>query len=199
MARAFFLHGSNTALLVLCAAILGASVCGFLVLSPWFVLLGAALFYVSEYGTHRFLFHAQPSRWEWLRRKQHRLHYDHHLEPSRLDLLFLPLWYVLPNLAVTTLLAFAILHDAGWVASLVLGAMLALLQYEWVHLAAHMSYRPRTRAGAWMKKYHLWHHFKNERLWFGVSNPLLDVLHGTYRDPDDASRSASTRVLYPER
>ena len=86
---------------------------------------------MSEYSTHRFLFHdAAPSSWAWLRAKQHRLHYDHHLKPARLELLFLPLWYVLPNLIVTAALAYAVLGSAGHVAALVLGAMLALLQYE---------------------------------------------------------------------
>ncbi len=191
------LHGSNGALIVLCGGICTAGLAGRLHVPVWLVGLGALLFYLSEYSTHRFMFHAPPSRWAWLRAKQHRLHYDHHAEPARLDLLFLPLWYVLPNLAVTAALAYAVLHNAGQVAALALGAMLALLHYEWVHLIAHLPYTPKTAFGRWMKRYHLRHHFVNEKLWYGVSNPAMDVLYRTFRDPQDGTRSRTTRVLYP--
>ncbi len=193
----FMLHGSNTVLILLSAIILAAWLAGLTRLPLWLIGMGALLFYLTEYSTHRFLFHARPSRFAWLRTKQHRLHYDHHLEPARLDLLFLPLWYVVPNLIVTASLAYALLHNAGQVAALALGAMLALLHYEWVHLIAHLPVTPRTAAGRWMKRYHLRHHFVNEKLWFGVSNPAMDVVYRTFRDPNDATRSPTTRVLYP--
>jgi 4-hydroxysphinganine ceramide fatty acyl 2-hydroxylase len=49
-----------------------------------------------------------------------------------------------------------------------------------------------------MKRYHLWHHFKNERFWFGVSNPVLDFVSGTYRQPEGVARSTTARVLHPD-
>jgi 4-hydroxysphinganine ceramide fatty acyl 2-hydroxylase len=195
--RLFLLHGSNTVLVLLSAVIVLVWGVGWLGVPVWSVAVGALLFYVTEYSTHRFMFHAKPSRFAWLRAKQHRLHYDHHVEPARLDLLFLPLWYVVPNLIVTGALAFAVLRNSGMVAGLVLGATLALLHYEWVHFVAHMPYVPKTAAGRWMKRYHLKHHFVNEKLWYGVSNPAMDVVYRTYRDPQDGTRSRTTRVLYP--
>ena len=197
MLRLFLLHGSNTMLVLLSAFIVLAWSLGWLIIPGWAVATGALLFYVTEYSTHRFMFHARPSRFAWLRAKQHRLHYDHHLEPARLDLLFLPLWYVVPNLIVTGLLAFMVVRDTGMVAGLVLGASLAVLHYEWVHFIAHMPYVPKTAAGRWMKRYHLKHHFINERLWFGVSNPGMDVIYRTFHDPQDGTRSRTTRVLFP--
>jgi 4-hydroxysphinganine ceramide fatty acyl 2-hydroxylase len=193
----FMLHGSNMVLILASAAILAACAFGWLAVSPWLAATGAALFYLTEYSTHRFLFHASPSRWAWLRAKQHRLHYDHHLEPARLDLLFLPLWYVVPNMIVTAALAYAVLRNGGEVAALALGAMLALLHYEWVHFVAHVPHTPWTPAGRWMKRYHLRHHFVNEKLWFGVSNPAMDVVYRTFRDTGVGSRSQTTRRLYP--
>lgn len=196
MIRQFLLHGSNTALLVASLALLAAAEAGLIRLAWPAILLGGALFYATEYSTHRFLFHAQPSRFAWVRAKQHRLHYDHHIDPQRLDLLFLPLWYVVPQLAITTLLGWLVLGTRDRALALDLGAMLALLHYEWVHFIAHLPYRPRTPWGRWMKKYHLWHHFKNEKLWFGVSNPLGDYAGGTWRDPDEVERSRTTKVLH---
>ncbi|MGO9007901.1 MAG: sterol desaturase family protein [Beijerinckiaceae bacterium] len=197
MLRNFLLHGSNTALIAFTCVLLGTAAAGWLDLPLWLVVLGALLFFLTEYGTHRFVFHGKPARWAWLRAKQHRLHYDHHMDPARLDLLFLPLWYVVPNLIVVAAIAYAILRDAGQVAALLLGAMLALLYYEWVHFIAHQPYEPKTGMGRWMKRYHLRHHFVNEKLWFGVSNPSMDLICGTFGGPDDTKRSRTTRVLFP--
>ena len=197
MLRNFLLHGSNTALVLGSIALIAVGASGVVRVPVLFVAIGALLFYVTEYGTHRFMFHARPARNVWLRAKQHRLHYDHHVEPSRLDLLFLPLWYVIPNMAIVAAVAYAILRNWGEVAALVLGAMLALLHYEWVHFIAHQPYEPKTGFGRWMKRYHLRHHFVNEKLWFGVSNPTMDFLYGTYRDLSDAERSRTTKILYP--
>jgi 4-hydroxysphinganine ceramide fatty acyl 2-hydroxylase len=198
MFRDYLKHGSNAALIAAATAIFAAGASGVSNLPLGWVLAGALLFYLTEYGTHRFLFHARPSKFAFTRRLQHRLHYDHHVEPERLDLLFLPLWYVAPNFLIVGLIAWALLGDAGEVLSLLLGAMLALLHYEWVHYIAHIPYRPRTAFGRWMKKYHLWHHFKNEHYWFGVSNPAMDFVYRTYRPAAQVPRSTTARVLHPE-
>jgi hypothetical protein len=197
MVREFLRHGSNGALIAAAVTFSVLGAVGVIKLSAAWVLGGALLFYFTEYGTHRFLFHARPSKLAFVLQLQHRLHYDHHVDPNRLDLLFLPLWYVVPNFILVALAAWMLLGDWDVVLSLVLGAMLALLHYEWVHYIAHIPYRPRTAAGRWMKKYHLWHHFKNEHFWFGVSNPAMDFINRTYRAPDAVLRSTTTRVLHP--
>jgi hypothetical protein len=61
-----------------------------------------------------------------------------------------------------------------------------------------MPYVPTTAAGRWMKLYHLRHHFVNEKLWYGVSNPAMDLVYGTFRDARGAGRSSTTRVLHPD-
>jgi 4-hydroxysphinganine ceramide fatty acyl 2-hydroxylase len=195
MLSAFFKHGSNLLLALAIVAILGCALLGALRLGPLWVVVGALLFYLSEYSWHRFAFHAPPAPWAWMRRLQHRLHYDHHAEPSRLDLLFLPIWFLAPNLLITAGLVYLIL-GASFVAPIMLGVMLAIFHYEWVHYVAHIPYQPRTRFGRWMKQYHLRHHFISEKLWFGVSNPSLDVLYRTYREPKNVGKSATVRKLY---
>ena len=198
MLGGFFRHGSN--------AVLGAAVAAFGVAriagGPKPILPaiagGAALFFATEYGTHRFLFHAPPSGVTAIRRLQHRLHYDHHVDPARLELLFLPLWYVVPNLLLAGAAYAALTRDRDLTSSLVLGNVLALLYYEWVHYVAHVPYRPVTGFGRWIRKYHLLHHFKNEKRWFGVTNPAFDGLWGTYASSRDVERSETTRLLFPE-
>lgn len=197
MIRDFLLHGSNLALCLMAVCVLAAAAAGGPRIMPLYLVLGALLFYVNEYSTHRFLFHARPSRNDWLRTKQHRLHYDHHVEPSRMDLLFLPLWFLAPIMLLVALVAYALSASWALALSLELGISLAILHYEWVHFIAHQDYTPKTPWGRWMKRYHLRHHFVNEQLWFGVSNPSMDFVYGTYRDPAEVTRSRTTKILYP--
>ena len=195
MLLVFLRHGSVAALL---AAVVLEGV-AFLtgLIEPHFalILLGALLFYLSEYGMHRFAFHAPPLAWPWLRKLQHRLHYDHHVEPNRLDLLFLPIWFLVPNLAVAAALV-ALVFGAEPSLSALFGMTLAILHYEWVHYVAHIPYQPKTRFGRWLKQYHLRHHFISEKHWFGVSNPTLDHVFRTFCEPGDVQKSDTTRKLY---
>jgi len=195
MLLVFFRHGSVSALLVGAAAEALGWLFGILALQPLMIVLGALLFYLSEYGMHRFAFHAPPLPSPLLRKLQLRLHYDHHVEPSRLDLLFLPIWFLVPNLALAAGL-FWLAFGLQAAFSALLGMMLAILHYEWVHYVAHIPYQPRTRLGRWIKQYHLRHHFISEKHWFGVSNPTLDGVFGTFRGPGANEKSTTTRNLY---
>ncbi len=195
MFLAFLRHGGVAALLVGVVVEALAFLSGRIEPRLAMILLGALLFYLSEYGMHRFAFHAPPLPWPPARKLQHRLHYDHHVEPNRLDLLFLPVWFLVPNLAVATSLV-ALLFGAEPSLSALFGMMLAILHYEWVHYVAHIPYQPRTQFGRWLKQYHLRHHFISEKHWFGVSNPTLDGLFGTFHGPDAAEKSSTVRKLY---
>jgi len=196
MVLAFMRHGSNALLVAGAAGLAAAAASGRAKVKPAAVAGGALLFFLSEYGTHRFLFHAAPSGVPFVRGLQRRLHYDHHVDPARLDLLFLPPWFLLPALGIFTGLYALIVREPATVRSLVLGNLLGLLYYEWVHYVAHIPFAPVTPYGRWIKKYHLWHHFKNEKLWFGVTNPSVDALSGTYLGVADAERSPTVRSLY---
>jgi sterol desaturase/sphingolipid hydroxylase (fatty acid hydroxylase superfamily) len=195
MALGFFRHGATAILTLIVAGLVIAWLFGAVSLWGPEIGLGAILFYLSEYAMHRFAFHAKPAPSPFVRRLQHRLHYDHHVEPTRLDLLFLPLWFLAPNLVATAALV-ALVLGPGAVASVMLGVMLAILHYEWVHYVAHIPYRPLTPLGRWMKQYHLRHHYLSEKSWFGVSNPSLDVVFGTFPNPGEVEKSATTRNLH---
>jgi hypothetical protein len=191
----FLRHGSNIWLALLLAALAVGFVAGVFAFSIVWIVVGALTFYVSEYGFHRFAFHAEPSRFPFVRKLQHRLHYDHHTEPERLDLLFLPVRFLIPNLALTAL-GYALIFGWATVASAKFGVTLAIFQYEWVHYVAHVPYQPRTRVGRWLKQYHLRHHFISEKFWFGVSNPSMDFVGRTFKSAREVERSGTTRKLY---
>ncbi|MGZ3521170.1 MAG: sterol desaturase family protein [Vulcanimicrobiaceae bacterium] len=196
MIAGFLRHGSNTLLIALVVGLAALLASGRASFSAIALVIGAVVFFISEYTTHRFLFHAKPSRVPFVLRLQHRLHYDHHTDPSKLELLFLPAWFVLPTAALYLIVAFALTHNIGTSVCALLGSLAAMLYYEWVHYVAHVPFVPRTPLGKYMKKYHLWHHFKNEHLWYGVTNPSVDLVVGTYRRVEDAERSGSTRELF---
>ncbi|MEO6914072.1 MAG: sterol desaturase family protein [Candidatus Baltobacteraceae bacterium] len=196
MFKIFLRHGSNAALLGAFGLAALAFLSGRTGFVPIAALVGAAVFFVSEYTTHRFILHARPSKTPFALRLQERLHYDHHVEPTRLELLFLPLWFAAPVIAGYTAIYSAITPSWPLTLSLMFGSLAALVYYEWVHYVAHIPFVPVTSFGRWMKKYHLWHHFKNEHLWFGVTNPSMDFLGRTYLRVEDVDRSATTRILY---
>jgi hypothetical protein len=195
MLRAFFVHGSNAVLLVAICLFAGVFAAGTVHFYWIGALIGAIVFFTSEYTTHRFLFHARPSRVAWILKLQHRLHYDHHVDPPKLELLFLPLWFTIPVTAAYYGVYFAITHNATLSLSLMFGSLAALAYYEWVHYIAHISFVPVTPFGRWIKKYHLWHHFKNEHLWYGVTNPSMDFAMRTYQRVEDVARSATVRDI----
>jgi hypothetical protein len=74
--------------------------------------------------------------------------------------------------------------------------MCALFYYEWVHYVAHIPFNPVTPFGRYVKKYHLWHHFKNEHFWYGVTNPSMDFAGATYRDVESVDRSTTVREIW---
>jgi hypothetical protein len=196
MVFTFLRHGSNALLGALLLFILLAFWTLGMRASWWAVGAGAVIFFISEYTTHRFMFHAKPCKNAFLLHLQHRMHYDHHTEPERLGLLFLPPWFVVPVFALYGLLYLAITRNVALALSLLAGNLLALFYYEWVHYVAHIPFVPVTPFGRYIKKYHLLHHFKNEHYWFGVTNPSMDVVVGTYREKAAVQRSATTRQLY---
>lgn len=158
-------------------------------------VIGMAAYAVSEYTTHRFVFHMKPPHNPVMLKFMKRIHYDHHTDPSNLHLLFLPLWYSLPNIAVACAIVEWITRHMADTISFATGVSAFLLYYEWKHYVAHRPLTPWSTWGKQMKRNHLWHHFKNENYWYGVTNPALDLLLGTYKDEKDVARSQTAKNL----
>ena len=121
--REFLRHGSNAVavvLLLILAALATQSRLERPALAVW-VLVGASAFFLAVYGTHRFLLHARPASSPFVLRLQRRLHYDHHVEPERLDLLFLPLWFLIPALALYAVVYYALSRNVTITLAIVFG------------------------------------------------------------------------------
>ncbi len=78
----------------------------------WFGMLacmfGIVFYTLNEYMTHRFLFHIKPPKNTFLLKMLRRLHYDHHVYPDDLKLLFLPVWFSIPSFTIYLLIAYGI-------------------------------------------------------------------------------------------
>ncbi|BFH71627.1 fatty acid hydroxylase [Paenibacillus dendritiformis] len=169
---------------------------GLTTIGPWIAFaIGMAAYAAAEYFTHRFLFHLKTPKNPFLLKLLKRLHYDHHANPNDLHLLFLPLWYTLPNLAIAGTIAYFISARLVIANAFLAGVILFLLFYEWKHYIAHRPVTPVSPWGRWMKKVHLWHHYKNENYWYGVTNPVFDLALGTFEDQKNVELSQTARNL----
>lgn len=165
---------------------------------PWRLLatLAAtiAIFPFYEYGLHRFVLHNRTlykspltaDVWK-------RIHYDHHQDPNRLDVLFgSPTNTLVGVLAPTLPLGYLIDEWPGALAAAALGMVLFAF-YEFCHCVQHLNYVPRS---AWLrriKKHHMAHHFHNETGNFGITSTFVDRLVGTLY-ADGATRPRSPHV-----
>ncbi|MBB2481937.1 sterol desaturase family protein [Bacillus sp. APMAM] len=159
------------------------------------IVIGMAVYAFAEYLIHRFIFHMKPPKSTLMLKFIKRIHYDHHVDPRNLKLLFLPVWYSLPNIVIISLLAFFVIQNVILTVAFAVGISTFLLYYEWTHYIAHKEYVPKTSWGKRMKKIHLWHHYKNENYWYGVTSPTFDKVFGTYKDHQAVPKSETARDL----
>jgi hypothetical protein len=195
--RTFFKHGSNGLLVVSSLALLAlVGIKAPAIESAGWVLLGIAIFPLHEYIFHRFVQHMPPSRIAAVHQLQRKLHYDHHEDTNRLDRLFMPMWAFFPVAASQFGLYMLLGARPLTAAALLAGNLIGFLYYEWVHYLAHIPVTPKTAWGKAMKKYHLWHHHKNEGYWYGVTTPLVDMAMRTKAPVETVPQSPSAKRLF---
>jgi 4-hydroxysphinganine ceramide fatty acyl 2-hydroxylase len=159
--------------------------------------MGAVLFLPVEYFVHRFVLHPLiylNSR--ALARAWVRMHYAHHAQPSRREVILASPGSVVGLFVATNAPVAAV---AGPWAALP-GAVALIVPfaffYELVHFAAHQpipfesGYFRRRRAR------HLLHHFRNDRCNFGICSSLFDRVFRTHAvDARAIGRAPTARNL----
>ena len=150
------------------------------------------IFPFYEYALHRFVLHNRAlykspltaDVWK-------RIHYDHHQDPNRLDVLFgSPSNTLIGVLAPSLPLGLAI---GGWSCALaaVSLALVLFAFYEFCHCVQHLNFVPKSAWLRQIKKNHMAHHFHNETGNFGITSNIVDHLVGTYYgDAQTRPRSA---------
>lgn len=118
-----------------------------------------------------------------------RVHWEHHHQPWRLELVFIPASVYLYSPLTQGLLWFALFPGPRALTALSVSFSLSLY-YEWVHFLMHTRYVPRSGFCRRLWRNHRLHHFKNENFWYGVSALSGDWLFGTA--PDHRKTESST-------
>ena len=128
-----------------------------------------------EYLLHRFVFHFQPDS-AWGQRLHFMLHGVHHDYPRDATRLVMPPALSLP-LGVPFFVLFHGLFGA-WAPAAFAGLLTGYLSYDMLHYATH-HVPMKSRAGKWLKRNHLRHHYTQPGSAYGVTSPLWDYVFGT--------------------
>ena len=143
------------------------------------ILSGLLVWTFSEYLLHRYLFHfdAKYKIGKKLVFLFHGIHHDQPQDPTRL--LFPPLAGLI--LFMVLYFLYSLVVPERYIMTFMAAFLVGYLCYDYIHYATHHM-KMSGKVGQYLKKYHLKHHFKHENLKFGVSNPLWDLVFGTFGD-----------------
>ena len=143
-----------------------------------FFLFGFAVWTITEYLLHRFIFHYHPSS-EFGKKIHFIFHGVHHDYPRDKKRLVLPpsasiplatLFYFLFSVVLTDLHLFAFFS----------GFLLGYLIYDMLHYAMH-HYNFKSGIMKKIKQHHMLHHYQDPTKGFGVSSSIWDiVLHSEF-------------------
>ncbi len=139
---------------------------------------GYLLWTLTEYFGHRFIFHlvlpgALGARLHFL---IHGVHHDFPNDPWRL---VMPPLLSLPVLGIAAGVIWLIFGEAGF-AGVMAGYLIGYILYDTLHYELHHA-EQRSRAGRWLKRQHMMHHFRDPNQAFGISCPWWDYAFGTAR------------------
>lgn len=160
------------------------------------IAAGVLIYPLVWHLLHQYVLH---SKWMWksklLSPTWKRIHYDHHQDPNRLDVLFGSLTNTIPTLLIATV-PVGYLITGNWSGSLTAAAsaMLFTCVYEFCHCIQHLNFQPRS---AWLKrikKLHMAHHFHNENGNYGIISFWPDKVLGTHYE--DMTAMPRSRTVY---
>lgn len=139
------------------------------------------LYPFAWYLIHRFILHNRSLyKSPWTAGTWKRIHFDHHQDPHRLEVLFGALWTTLPTIAAVTLPIGWLLGGAAGSAAALSAGLITTCAYEFAHCVQHLNYKPRSAFLKRIKQRHLAHHFHSERGNYGIMSFFPDRLFGTW-------------------
>ena len=140
-------------------------------------LAGILIWTLLEYIIHRCIFHYEP-RSGWGKKLHFIVHGVHHDYPNDATRLVMPPSVSIP-LAVVFWVGFALIFGR-FAPGISAGFAFGYVCYDSIHYATH-HFPMQNRVGAWLKQYHLRHHYKDDEAGYGVSSPLWDYVFRTTR------------------
>jgi hypothetical protein len=165
------------------------------------VVTGIVAFWpVLEWLIHVFILHSRPfSIFGYtVDPAVPRKHREHHCDPWRTDLVFIPLHTFLYTPVVLISFWILAMPTAALACTGIAVYLILALHYEWVHFLVHTRYLPASAYYRRLRKNHRLHHCKNERYWYGVTMLSGDTLFGTAPDQRTIALSPTCRDLLRE-
>jgi len=157
------------------------------------VIVAGVIYPLVWYVLHRWVLH---SRWMFKSPLTagvwKRIHYDHHIDPNHLEVLFGALYTTLPTTAAATIPIGWLIGGFGAAMAAFAAGLLITCLYEFVHCVEHLPYKPRNALLAQMKARHLAHHFHDENGNYGITNFAWDRLFGTLYERRDRPKKSLT-------
>lgn len=141
---------------------------------------GVLAWTLVEYLLHRHVFHRVPTgpRGKLL---FFMIHGYHHRFPRDRMRLVAPPFMLVPIALALGGLCHLFFGAEGW-AQVLAGIAAGYVAYDLIHYYTHHA-RPTHRAGKWLRRNHMRHHFQDRDSRFGISSPLWDLLLGTFQPP----------------
>jgi len=183
LVQAYFQHHTIVVYLLLSALFIGIAAFypptlaqGIAAVVAASIIYPVAWYFIHKYILHgRWLFKSQLTAKMWKR-----IHYDHHIDPNHLEVLFGSLGTTLPTVAVATAIAGYAIGGVGGASIAFATGLLTTCLYEFVHCIQHLGFKPKAKWLQEMKRRHMEHHFHDEDGNYGIVTFLPDRLLGTY-------------------
>jgi len=147
----------------------------------WYTV-GLFVWTFTEYILHRVVFHF-PAKSYIAKRFVflfHGLHHDDPNDPTRLVMPPVPAVLIMSLLYFFFGLVVPEVFLEVFMSSFIIGYLL----YDYIHYATH-HFPMKSAVGRYLKKFHLQHHFRNEKSKYGVSSPLWDIILNTMEGPKE--------------
>ena len=144
-------------------------------------LAGVAVWTLTEYLLHRFIFHF-PAKSKFGKRIHFIFHGVHHDYPSDSKRLVMPPSVSIP-LAVVFYFIFLFLLGQALMLPFFAGFILGYLFYDITHYAIH-HFNMHNKFWLAIKNHHMRHHYQDEFKGYGVSSPFWDVIFRSGFDKD---------------
>ncbi len=150
-----------------------------------------------EWVIHTFILHFRPrdvagKTVDLHLAKKHRVH---HLDPKRIDAVFIPMRSLIIGLPVLVIAVMLIVPSVPVALTILLTEFAIGNVYEWSHFYVHSGCKPKNRYAAYIERAHRLHHYRNENYWMGVTNHLGDHVLGTFPDKDSVPVSPTAKTL----
>jgi sterol desaturase/sphingolipid hydroxylase (fatty acid hydroxylase superfamily) len=134
------------------------------------ILLGLAVWTITEYVMHRFVFHFHPTS-TWGKRIHFIFHGVHHDYPNDAGRLVMPPSASIPLASLFFLFFYLLIGNYSF--PVFIGFISGYLAYDMIHYALH-HYNFKSEFWKRLKKHHMLHHYADDTRGYGVTSGMWD-------------------------